>query len=321
MQETIVEQQNLPLINVAVAVIQREDGRILMAERPLGKESAGFWEFPGGKFELGERAEQAVTRELYEELGIRLNVVYPWICYKHRYSDKIVKLHVYRVFSWEGSPSGREGQRISWENPSSVTVMPLLPANERILQAIALPLVYAIINAGSVGPGVKAKLITHLSYLLKQGVRMMQVRVRYKSPDQQLQIIRPIANLAHNYGAKLLVTGNELIARKSGADGIHLSANQLMNTHTRPCTQLLSVSCHNASELAQAAALRANFVSLSPVCSTPTHPNIAGMGWTKFADLTSNLSMPVYALGGLDSDCLATATQHHAHGIALSSSI
>ena len=136
MQDTIVEQQNLTLINVAVAVIQKEDDRVLMAERPHGKESAGFWEFPGGKFESGESAKQAITRELYEELGIRLNVAYPWICYKHTYPDKLVKLHVYRVFTWEGRPSGLEGQRISWENPSALTVMPLLPANKKILQAI-----------------------------------------------------------------------------------------------------------------------------------------------------------------------------------------
>ena len=320
MQDTIVEQQNLPLINVAVAVIQREDGHVLMAERPYGKESAGFWEFPGGKFESGESAEQAITRELYEELGIRLNVVYPWICYKHTYPDKIVKLHVYRVFAWQGTPSGREGQRISWENPSSVTVMPLLPANEKILQAIALPLIYAIINAGP-GPGIKVKLITRLTYLLGQGVRLMQVQIRHMNPDQHIQIMRPIVNLAHNYGAKVLVNGNESIALKSGADGIHLSANQLMNTHSWSCTQLLSASCHNASELAHAATLRANFVSLSPVRSTPTHPNISGMGWKKFADLTNNLSMPVYALGGLDSNYLATAIRHHAYGIALSSNI
>jgi 8-oxo-dGTP diphosphatase len=320
MKDTIVEQQNLPLINVAVAVIQREDGHVLMAERPYGKDAAGFWEFPGGKFESGESAEQAITRELYEELGIRLDVAYPWICYKHTYPDKIVTLHVYRVFAWEGTPSGREGQRISWENPSSITVMPLLPANEKILQAIALPSIYAIINAGP-GLGIKVKLITRLTYLLEQGIRLMQVRIRHMNPDQYIQIMRPLVNLAHNYGAKVLVNGNESIALKSGADGIHLPADQLMKTHTRPCTQLLSVSCHNASELAHAAALRANFASLSPVRSTPTHPNISGMGWKKFADLTNNLSMPVYALGGLDSSCLATAMRHHAYGIALSSNI
>ena len=318
MQDTIVEQQNLPLINVVVAVIQREDGHVLMAERPYGKESAGFWEFPGGKFESGESAEHAIARELYEELGIKSKVAYPWIRYKYTYPDKHVKLHVFRVFTWEGMPFGREGQRISWENPSSVTVKSLLPANEKILQAIALPLIYAIINAG---PGIMVKLITRLTYLLEQGVCLMQVRVRHMNPDQHIQIMRPIVNLAHNYGAKVLVNGNESIALKSGADGIHLPANQLMNTHTRPCTKLLSVSCHNASELSHAATLRANFVSLSPVRSTPTHPNIFGMGWKKFADLTNDLSMPVYALGGLDSNYLETAMHHSAHGIALVSNI
>jgi 8-oxo-dGTP diphosphatase len=289
-----------------------------MAERPYGKESAGFWEFPGGKFELEESAGQAITRELYEELGIKLNVAYPLICYKHIYLDKIVKLHVYRVFEWEGTPSGREGQNISWENPGSVTVKPLLPANEKILQAISLPLIYAIINAG---PGIMVKLITRLTYLLEQGVRLMQVRVQHMNPDQHIQIMRPIVNLAHSYGAKILVNGNDSIALKSGADGIHLPANQLMNTHSRPCTKLLSVSCHNASELAHAATLRANFVSLSPVRSTPAHPNISGMGWKKFADLTNDLSMPVYAFGGLDSNYLEIAMHHHAYGIALSSNI
>ncbi len=318
MQDTIVEQQNLPLINVAVAVIQRGDGHVLMAERPYGKESAGFWEFPGGKFESGESAEHAIARELYEELGIKSKVAYPWIRYKYTYPDKHVKLHVFRVFTWEGMPFGREGQHISWENPGSVTVKPLLPANEKILQAIALPLIYAIINAG---PGIMVKLITRLTYLLEQGVRLMQVRVRHMNPDQHIQIMRPIVNLAHNYGAKVLVNGNESIALKSGADGIHLPANQLMNTHTRPCTKLLSVSCHNASELSHAATLRANFVSLSPVRSTPTHPNISGMGWKKFADLTNDLSIPVYALGGLDSNYLKTAMHHSAHGIALVSNI
>lgn len=320
MQDTIVEQQNLPLINVAVAVIQRDDGHILMAERPYAKESSGFWEFPGGKFEPGESAEQAVTRELYEELGIRLSVAYPWICCKHIYPERIVKLHVYRVFAWGGTPTGREGQRISWENPSSVTVMPLLPANEKILQAISLPLIYAIVNARP-GPGVRVKLISRLTYLLEQGVRLMQVHIRHMSPDQHIQIMRPIVDIAHNYGAKILVSGSESIALRCGADGIHLPAKQLMNTHTRPCTQLLSVSCHDARELAHAATLRPSFASLSPVRSSPAHPDIPGMGWKKFSDLTNNLSMPVYAFGGLNSEHLATAMHHHAHGIALSSNI
>lgn len=318
MQDILVKQENLPLINVAVAVIQRKDGQVLLAERPYGKESAGFWEFPGGKFETGENAEEAITRELYEELGIKFNVAYPWIRYKHFYTDKIVKLHVYRIFVWKGVPFGREGQHISWESIDSVTVKPLLPANERILQAITLPLIYAIISAG---PSAMVELRPRLTYLLKQGVRLMQIRLRIMNPDQRIQIMRPIINLAHNYGAKVLISGDESTALKSGADGIHLQASQLMSTHTRPRTQLLSVSCHNANELVHADTLNANFVSLSPVYPTPAHPNVSGMGWKKFAYLINELSMPVYALGGMDSDYLETAMLNRAHGIALSENI
>jgi 8-oxo-dGTP diphosphatase len=318
MQDTIVEQQNLPLINVAVAVIQREDGHVLMAERPYGKESAGFWEFPGGKFESGESAEHAIARELYEELGIKSKVAYPWIRYKYTYPDKHVKLHVFRVFTWEGMPFGREGQRISWEDPDAVKVSPLLPANNNILEAIELPLLYVITN---IGQSSMVKFMEGLVKVFEQGVRLIQVCTRHMSPEQLIQIMRPIVNLAHHYGAKVLISGNESIALKSGADGIHLHAKQLVNMHTRPCKQLLSVSCHNTSELASAAALRANFVLLSPVFSTPMHPNVHGIGWEKFTDLASDMPMPVYALGGLDSDHLETAMHHSAHGIALVSNI
>ena len=266
----------------------------------------------------GESAEQAITRELYEELGIKFNEVYPWIRFNYIYPDKIVRLHVYRVFTWKGDPYGREGQRISWENPDAVTVSPLLPANNKILQAITLPLIYALTN---IGQGSKIKLMARLTYVLEQGVRLMQVRTRHMNSEQLIQIMRPVVNLAHHYGAKILMDGNESAVLKSGADGMHLQAKQLMNTHTRPCKQLLSVSCHNASELARASTLRANIVLLSPVCFTPTHPNVPGMGWKKFNDLASNLPMPVYALGGLDSNHLETAMRHSAHGIALSSKI
>lgn len=313
------KQQNLPLVNVAIAVIQKQDGRILMAERPFGTKSAGFWEFPGGKFEPGESAEQALKRELHEEVGICVNAAYPLICFAYTYPDKIVKLHVYRVLTWDGTPSGREGQRISWEDPTSVKVTPLLPANERVLQTIVLPLTYAIVT---VRAGTSAKTLTRLKYLLEQGARLIQVRIQHISnPGQHVQILRPIVNLAHRYGAKVMVSGSETTVLKSGADGLHLSANQLMNTTVQSRTTLLSASCHNENELAHAAALGANFVTLSPVCSTPAHPDMSGMGWRKFSELVKNLSMPVYALGGLDSNDLATAMRYHAYGIALSGDI
>lgn len=216
MQNIIIrKKQELPLVNVAVAVIQREDGFVLMAERPYGKESAGFWEFPGGEFELGESAEQAIAREIYEELGIKPKVAYPWIRYKYTYPNKYVKLHVFRIFTWEGMPFGREGQRISWEDSDAIMVSPILPANNHILEVIKLPLLYIITNTGQ---SSMVKLIEGLVKVFEQGVRLIQVCTRHMNPEQLTQTMRPIVNLAHHYGAKVLISGNELITLKSGTD-------------------------------------------------------------------------------------------------------
>ena len=218
MQNIIIrKKKDLPLVNVAVAVIQREDGYVLMAERPYGKESSGSWEFPGGKFELGESAEQALAREIYEELGIKPKMAYPWISYKFAYPNKRVKLHVFRIFNWEGTPSGREGQRISWENSDAIMASPLLPANNHILEMIKLPLLYIITNTSQSG---MVKFMEVLVKLFEQGVRLIQVCTRHMNPEQLTQVTRPIVKLAHHYGAKVLISGSESVALRSSADSI-----------------------------------------------------------------------------------------------------
>ena len=217
MQNIIRKKQDLPLVNVAVAVIQREDGYVLMAERSYGKESSGSWEFPGGKFELGESAEQALAREIYEELGIKPKMAYPWISYKFAYPNKRVKLHVFRIFNWEGTPSGREGQRISWEDSGAIRVSPLLPANNHILEVIKLPLLYILTNTSQ---SSMVKFMEVLVKLFEQGVRLIQVCTRHMNPEQLTQITRPIVKLADHYGAKILISGSESVALKSNDDSI-----------------------------------------------------------------------------------------------------
>ena len=218
MQNIIIrKKKDLPLVNVAVAVIQREDGYVLMAERSYGKESSGSWEFPGGKFELGESAEQALAREIYEELGIKPKMAYPWISYKFAYPNKRVKLHVFRIFNWEGRPSGREGQRISWEDLDAIRVSPLLPANNHILEVIKLPLLYILTNTSQ---SSMVKFMEVLVKLFEQGVRLIQVCTRHMNPEQLTQITRPIVKLADHYGAKILISGSESVALKSNDDSI-----------------------------------------------------------------------------------------------------
>ena len=306
------------VLDVAVAVLQREDGRVLLAQRPAGKPWEGYWEFPGGKIEPGEAVERALARELHEELGVDPDRAYPWVTQEYEYPEKRVRLHFYRVLAWHGQLHGREGQDMSWENPSAVNIGPLLPANDKVLRALSLPSVYAITNTKKYG---ETEFMRRLNSALEKGVRLVQVREHDMPPEQLESFVRGVVTLAHEHDARVLVNRDESLARRCGADGVHLPAKQLMGLKQGPGTRIWAASCHDAAELAQAARLSADFVVLSPVLPTPTHPETAGMGWEKFAALVKSYPVPVYALGGMKPELLDTAMQHGAHGVSLLSGI
>lgn len=303
-----------PSINVAVAVVQRPDGRVLLAERPQGKSAGGFWEFPGGKFEGAENAEQALARELREETGVELERAAPWLSYEYNYPDKCVHLHFYRVLAWRGAPHGREGQRVSWEDPRALSVGPLLPANERIVRALALPPLYAITDAGKYGV---AGFMQRLHGALQQGVRLIQVRERDMSQEQREKFARSVVEAARPYAARVLVNGDVALAQRTGADGVHLQAAQLLRLTAPPACDLWAASCHDAVELARAVELRASFAVLSQVLPSAAHSGVPGMGWETFRTLTRRCPLPVYALGGMTRERLETAMRYGAHGVAL----
>jgi len=313
-----MSQQSKTLVDVAVGVVTQTDGRVLLAERPGGKPSAGYWEFPGGKFEPGESPREALARELHEELGVELDSAYPWITREHSYPHMKVRLHLYRVLNWHGEPHGREGQQVSWQDPAAISVEPLLPANHAIVQALNLPQVCAITHATKYGITV---FMERLRLALDKGVRLIQVRERDMAPEQLAAFTRQVVSLAHQYDARVLVNGDASLAVRAGADGVHLQAGQLMHCHGRPNTGLVGASCHNREELLRAAELGVDFVVLSPVLPTPSHPGAPTLGWERFAELCFDLPMPVFALGGMRLDMIETSMTHSAHGVALLSGI
>ena len=121
------------VIDVAVAVLIRSDGSFLLTSRPAGKAYAGYWEFPGGKLELGESVAQALRRELQEELAIDIQAVHPWKVDVVDYPHALVRLHFCQVFEWTGDLQMRESQSFSWEN-FPVRVQPVLPGSIAALQ-------------------------------------------------------------------------------------------------------------------------------------------------------------------------------------------
>ena len=101
-------------VHVAVGVICNKQGQVLISKRHADSHQGGLWEFPGGKVETGETAQQALSRELYEELGIRIGPVRPLMDIRHDYSDKPVHLDVWLVKEFSGRAAAREGQPLCW---------------------------------------------------------------------------------------------------------------------------------------------------------------------------------------------------------------
>jgi 8-oxo-dGTP diphosphatase len=124
-------------VDVAVGVLIDRKGRFLLTSRPEGKVYAGYWEFPGGKLEQGENVEQALRRELHEELGITIAAVQPWKIELVDYEHARVRLHFCKVFDWQGEFEMREGQSMAWQN-LPVQVTPLLPGTIPVLQWFAV---------------------------------------------------------------------------------------------------------------------------------------------------------------------------------------
>lgn len=302
-------------VEVAAAVILRADGRFLLAQRPAGKAYAGYWEFPGGKIENGESADHALRRELHEELGVDAVTVFPWVTRDYDYSHAAVRLRFFRVVAWRGEPHGREAQQLAWQSTRDLTVAPLLPANGPILRALALPPVYGISFAAGLGVAAWEQ---RFASALERGLKLVQIREKDMPADDLQALTARALEAAQRSGARVLVNGNIDVARRCGADGIHLTSAQLNCLERRPeGFDLVGASCHDAEELDQARRIDADLVVLGPVRPTATHPDAEPLGWSRFAALIGNYPVPVYALGGMRASDLETAWGAGAHGISM----
>lgn len=307
------------IVEVAAAVMLRADGKeFLLAQRPEGKVYAGYWEFPGGKVEPGERVKAALIRELNEELGITVTACSPWLTRQFTYPHATVRLNFWRVTAWEGEigiTAPLEHSAVDWMAcGEAARVSPILPANDPILKALSLPTQMAI-TMGEI-EGVERQL-ERLEAALDNGLGLIQIRDKSWPDAQRLWFAETVTRLAHGRGALVVVNDSPEIARRVGADGIHLSSESLARCTSRPDFAWVGASCHSAEEIQQAGALNLDYALLGPVLPTPTHPEASGLGWAEFGQRLQGNTLPVFALGGMQAGHLATAQAHGAHGIAL----
>jgi 8-oxo-dGTP diphosphatase len=121
------------MVEVAVGVLMQADGSFLLTSRPAGKPYAGYWEFPGGKLEAGESIEEALSRELNEELGLTMGEAKAWKVEVVDYPHALVRLHFFKVTQWSGELQMKEQQSFAW-SVLPVGVSPILPGALPVLE-------------------------------------------------------------------------------------------------------------------------------------------------------------------------------------------
>jgi 8-oxo-dGTP diphosphatase len=305
----------LPVVDVAVSIVRAPDGRVLLAERTPRQVAAGFWELPGGKIDAGETPAQAAARELDEEIGIQPHDLRRWISYEHAFQTKRVRLHFFQVNGYSGTPHGREGQRLAWVDPAAPAVAPVLPSNDRVLSALALPPIAYVGHAAE--HGGPQGLLAQLQAMLPVAWFMVVLDDLGMAPDQRAALARRIDAVAQPYRAPVLLSGSAMDVHRAGLRGLLSSARDLRRLSARPRVKLWAASCHDATDVARAAELGADAVFLSPILPTPAHPGQA-LGWDALARLAAASAVPVFARGGMTVAMLGQARAAGAAGIVVS---
>ena len=302
-------------VHVVAGVIQDARGRILLARRTEGRDLAGLWEFPGGKVDPGETPEEALARELHEELGIRIEASAPLIAVPQAYRNKRIVLDVRRIVAWTGNAVGREQQALAWAPPTKLASYPMPPADRPVVAALRQPDAYLITPEPDASR--QELFLDNLDRALKAGVRRVQLRSLASDPGALRPLAEAVLKRCRAAGAELLVNANIELARALGV-GVHLRAAQCMALRERPLPAKYTVaaSCHDGAELRHAEDIGVDFVVLGPVAATPSHPERPPLGWDGFARLREGIALPIYALGGMSAADLARARGHGAQGIA-----
>ena len=301
-------------IDIAIGVLQKET-KVCLALRQQHQSHANHWEFPGGKIEQGETPIEALKREFLEELAVETYHWQPLIVIPWNYEKVSVRLHVYTTDEYSSEPVGNEGQKVKWFEVADLHELTFPAANKGIIMALQLADKYMITGTFS----GKSDAIQKLSRALESGIELCQLRAKGLESNEFSDIAESAISLCHQKGAKLLLNGKiDLLAKFPEADGIQLASNLIYDFKMRPIAKnkLLGVSTHTDEDIKQALKIDADFILLSPVKETSSHPGVAGMGWKAFAEKVESITVPVYALGGMQAEDVEMAKLKGGQGVA-----
>ena len=291
-----------PIVDVAIAILIHR-GKILVGWREEQQHQGGKHEFPGGKVEQGETPEEACRREIYEEVGIGLKDWHQFDYIHHEYDDIIVNLHLFHSYVPD-ELLNLIHQPWAWYTREQLLHLNFPKANKDIIKRLYWPHLIKI---------------SHTLTPVERSKTLLYWRIEDESEQQY---IKQLSALDENQLSNLIINTDiwqqlspEL---KKQIKTVHLKQSQLMNLHKDDLTVGVRyiAACHDAVSLKQAEQIGCDAVFISPIQPTATHPEAVALGWERFADLAQTSQIPVFALGGVHPDDLATAQQHSAYGLA-----
>lgn len=290
-----------PIVDVAIAILIHR-GKILVGWREEQQHQGGKHEFPGGKVEQGETPEEACRREIYEEVGIGLKDWHQFDYIHHEYDDIIVNLHLFHSYVPD-ELLNLIHQPWAWYTRDQLLHLNFPKANKNIIKRLYWPHLIKISNTLST-------------------VESSDALLYWRIEEFEPQYIEQLTALDEGQRSSLIM--NVDIWRQLSPElqkqikTVHLKQSQLMNLHKGDLTVGVRyiAACHDAVSLKQAQQIGCDAVFISPVKPTTTHPEAVVLGWERFNELAQNSQIPVFALGGVHPDDLATAQQHGAYGLA-----
>ncbi len=294
---------------------------VLLSQRRPGKHLAGFWEFPGGRIEPGERAHEALARELQEELGIIIQSSQPWCALTHHYPDKTVHLSIHRVTDFTGAPTGCEGQSIEWVEWAQVPHRTMPPADQALLKVFGMaPQVWMGSTEDAPADSVEAlrqwrNALSKIEHTPWAGNGWWLVWPSAAQGDGALA--QQAMALARKAGHQPLVAGSPRVAQAVGASGVVLDqATALTLTQRPPHMDWVAVACRDDVGLAEATRLDADFALLMPQSDPQGVASRSGSSPRTLEALIQKAGVPVMVVGDLACNDLASARRRGAFGVA-----
>jgi len=189
------------------------------------------------------------------------------------------------------------------------------PADKAVITALLLPSSYVISSGNAKSP---TEFLSQLNIVLDKGYRLLQLRAKDLSAEAYAKLARNCLRDCSKVGASLMLNASAELVAALGASGMHLGSKALLNCTRRPLgdNYLVAASCHNRNEIQKAVDIGVDFIILSPVLPTPSHPDALPLAWAGFERLVANCPLPVYALGGMHTGYIGEAHSRGAQGVA-----